>query len=594
MKKLSKLCKVFFLIFMLVATSYQASAQQNVKWSLWLEQPNQPAILVGELKLTKAGASLAKTINQIQVKASVRKADGYFIFNASASARKSAKVYFSLRGTYQAGTIYSFTGAEPKEKILRQSPHNPLNHTFDTSVMQELPMAAIKDSAGFWVALSDAPAFYDNYTTQWLRPDEKEIQVNSGDNGKIISAKLQDATEKYYHTLKTKKLYVFNGIIFRSKAANKNNLRKDVLLKVAKWKNQDTTRFAATSFSSNYMLLRKNETKFSEYWVVPSISYSNKQYSRDSFWQSMVLPPEMQASCYLNEANQQSRGAERPLFVLIWAYRIMKQGLWLDTAVVRKSLNYIEAHVRDGRYYSNDDPAKKNFQSWYDLVAFEDDDVITYNQGLLAVALTCAKQLGMHPKITPDLATMRYREMFNEKGGYFPLSAKKDLLAVDPLVGDLLAWLLFDHSILPTSFVQRHYQTIIGRAKTPYGYKCTSTPNGSFAPNEAYSTSGFSVKVDGGGKEGNYQQGGSWYLYDMLFLIDSYLHKVPGSMQEIVWRGSLDFKLGGTYFEFINTVTGVPNKPNQGWNGSIYAIMKQLIDKKIAGKELFAEINQVK
>ena len=79
----------------------------------------------------------------------------------------------------------------------------------------------------------------------------------------------------------------------------------------------------------------------------------------------------------------------------------------------------------------------------------------------------------------------------------------------------------------------------------------------------------------------------------MLFLIDSYLHGAPGSKEEVIWRGSLDFKIGGTYFEYLDTVTGEPNKANQGWDAAVYAIWKKLIEKGKADSSLFEEIDKI-
>ena len=84
-----------------------------------------------------------------------------------------------------------------------------------------------------------------------------------------------------------------------------------------------TDLLGATFFSTAYMNLRVNETGRSKFWVTPAIGYSNKQYSRDAFWISMVLPKEYANYCYENEATYDKTfaGAERQLFTIVWAYR---------------------------------------------------------------------------------------------------------------------------------------------------------------------------------------------------------------------------------------------------------------------------------
>jgi hypothetical protein len=308
----------------------------------------------------------------------------------------------------------------------------------------------------------------------------------------------------------------------------------------------------------------------------------------------MVLPPKYDAECYKHESVSQQRGSDRPLFAMIWAYRIKLNGGTPDMAGAQKSLDYIDVHIKDGKFYANDNSRLKNFQYWLDVMAFDTDDVITANQGLMAVALMAAEGLGLHPKTSSAVAIKNYQALFNTKGGYFPISEKKDMPVVDALMGDLLAQVFFNKPLLSDDMVKTHFNTIEKIAKTKYGYKVVCMPNGDYAPAEAYYAKDFQADPSIGQGPGNYQAGGSWFLYDMIFLMDSYLHKVPGAKEALLWRGSLDFKLGGTYFEYINTVTGEPNKPNQGWNAAIYGMWKKLMAKGLADNSLLNAVNQVK
>jgi len=77
--------------------------------------------------------------------------------------------------------------------------------------------------------------------------------------------------------------------------------------------------------------------------------------------------------------------------------------------------------------------------------------------------------------------------------------------------------------------------------------------------------------------QGEYPWGASWYLFDLLCLIDCQLHGAPGALDEIKWRGALDFKLGGTYYESMDTVTGKLGRANQGWDAAVYAIWTKLM-----------------
>jgi hypothetical protein len=581
-------------VALLVCVSCTAMAQSNITWSVLLERANKPPVVAGTFSAVTKPIAITNTIDGIKISTVVKNVNGQTQFWITATSDQPDSCYLSLKANYQSGAIYTYLGEEKKAEIYRESPHNPTNASFVGIAMQDLPMIAIKDAAEFTIAINDSPIFYDNYTVQAINPETKEATLSSGDNGKTITPIAANLKiHPYYHVIKAGKPHVFNGIIVKSTASNVSNLRKDVLFAIAKRWNNITDRLGATSWASNYMLLRKNETGFSDYWVVPGIKYSNKEYTRDSFWQTMVLPAQYDAECYKHESVSQQRGSDRPLFTMIWAYRTKLNGGKVDMVAAQKSLDYIDAHIKDGKFYSNDNPKLKNFQYWLDVAAFDLDDVITANQGLMAVALMSAERLGLHPKTASAIAIKNYQAMFNVKGGYFPISEKKDMPVVDALMGDLLAQVFFDKKLLSDEVVKTHFNTMKKIAKTPYGYKVVCLPNGDYAPPEAYFAKDFQADPSIGLGPGNYQAGGSWFLYDMIFLMDSYLHKVPGAKDELIWRGSLDFKLGGTYFEYINTASGEPFKPNQGWNASIYGMWKKLMAKGLVDDSLLKAINQL-
>jgi len=594
MKAIGKFGLIFSLgLFGLLASSH---GQNQINWSLVLEQPGQPGVEVGRFEgLPDHKINFDKKVGDIQVKAQIEPMGNLVTYRAEAVSDADHQCFLSLKADFKNGEVYSYQGEVKDRQVLRQSPHDPTNHDLTGFAQQAVPMLAIKGDTGFFAAVNNTPALYDNYTTQTLNPKANEAILSSGDTGEIAGKPPKTVKiESYYHKIGEGKGHAFDGIIFKSGAGNLNDLRKDVLAAVAKrWGDHVTGRFGTTAFASNYMLLRKNETGHSRYWVVAGLDYSNKAYSRDSFWQSMVLPPEYARECYKNEAVAQPTGAERPLFGMIWAYRTKLEGGEPDMDAARKTLSYIEDHTKDGWYYSSNDKKRKNFQSWCDLVAFEEDDVLTYNQGLLAVALLSAEALGLKPTPPSSLAIKNYQSMFNEKGGYFPFSRQKDLLAVDPLVGDLLAQVYFKKALLSDASVRSHFKQIVAHAKTPYGFKVTCLPDGNYAPASAYDAKDFPGEPGADGKTGHYQWGGSWTLFDMLCLIDSHLHGARGALDELLWRGALDFKLGGTYFEHIDTVSGKTDKANQGWNSGIYAIWRKLMKQGRVDNSLLESVDKL-
>ena len=329
------------------------------------------------------------------------------------------------------------------------------------------------------------------------------------------------------------------------------------------------------------MNLRVNETQSSRYWVVPAIDYSNKQYSRDAFWISMILPPAFSQSCFEHELafDKEFIGAEKQLFAIIWAYRNYLQGFAVDTVRLAKLLRIVESRVYNGFYSGFDERARVigSWQGWADLVAFNPQDAISSNQGLLATALYCAQRMGMKPEVSAELALKNYRNMFKPEIGGFAMSYQKDtILAVDALKGDLLARLFLGKSLLSDKEVITHYQTMKRVAKTKFGYKVFCKPDGSFLDENQYHAAKYRSLL-GTFSDGDYQRGGSWYLYDMLMLMDAYLAGAKDAEDELIWRTRLEFETGNTTHEYINTVTGLPHKANMGWNAAVYVLWREVI-----------------
>ncbi|SEJ77776.1 hypothetical protein SAMN05192553_11278 [Cyclobacterium xiamenense] len=589
------MCKLTYLFHLSLFCILLSCKQSPIEWTVVLHQPGKAPSAIGSFSgLPEVPLFFEKEVDRITVEALFEKMDGQYRFSIKARSEAPTACYLSLvaSGSNNQAQLYAYSGAVTENQTFRQSPHDPSDHSFKTLVKQDIPMLAIKDAATYYVAISNTPALYDNYTTQTYDVVNRSVELSSGDHGKPGGADPSVVKiEEHYHTLDQNNPHVFEGILFETNAATINDFQKDVLLAIAaRWEPRFKDRFGATSFSSNYMLLRKNETGNSDYWVVPGIAYANKQYSRDAFWQSMILPAKYRYQCYLNEANALTTGAERPLFLMLWTYRAKLEGSEPDLEAARKTLAYIEGRTQEGWYYAAHTNSTKNLKSWYDMVEFDEDDVLTYNQGLLAVALMAAEALGLEPKTTSTKAISNYQSMYKDEKGYFPLSRKKDLLAVDVFTGDLLAQLYFGKALLREESVHAHFQTIVANAKTDYGYKVTSLANGDYAPLAYYSSEDKKNKWYG---EGSYQWGGSWYLYDMLFLLNSYLHDAPNALDEIKWRASLDFRIGGTYFEHTHTQTGIPRKSNQGWNASIYAMWNTFIENDLADDSLLQVIDAI-
>lgn len=508
---------------------------------------------------------------------------------ADISARGADKAYISVRCDYEEGEVYTFSGKKDAYGIFRQSPHDPNDHVIDTP-KEAVPMAAVLSGGIFTVLMSDHPAAYNNYTTQTVNPAEKYIMLSSGDSGCTTGG--SKAFEPYYHDAKDGT--GFTAVLFTSGAKDLVQLRKDTFYAIDRvFGNGGGSKFHAICFSSNYMHYRANELGTSKFWVVPGIEYSNKQYPRDAFWQSMIFPPEMEKQCYDGVYKGRYAYAENALIFIIWSYRIFKNGGSPDMERFYDALDYIKKFASDGCYLAGN-TGNYDFKSWYDICSFENDDVLTYNQGIYAAALVAADKMGIETGLDTKLAIQRYNELFIEEKGYFPLSKKKPrALSLDPTVGDLMAYAFMDKKLLDDDKVRRHYKTTFAAAKTPLGSKVTCAENGDFLTLEDFSAYGSVNKELATHTPGYYSWGGSYYIYEMLFHMAAYIHGAENAEDNMIWRSGVDFKIGGTYFEHINTVTGDGNKANQGWNCCVYPIWQSFIEKGIATDRFFKEMDKL-
>jgi len=344
------------------------------------------------------------------------------------------------------------------------------------------------------------------------------------------------------------------------------------------------------------MNLRINDSGKSKYWVVPSVEYGNTQYGRDAFWISTMLSPEFASECLKNELAEVNTYAEYPLFAIIWAYKAFKDKKEIDLRKVQNYVNAIEMRIKNGYFYSyTEKDGRLDFQYWGDVIAFDKDDVITYNQGLFALAISMAREMGLKIKSDPDKTLRNYQNMFNMELGFYPISKKKNMImGPDPLVPDLLSQIYFNHKMLDSKTVLQHFSKMVGNAKTPYGFKVVCMPDGDYLPDKLYDVANYKSQVSREKMpDGQYFKGGSFFLYDELFLIDAYLHGAKEAEDELIWRTSLDFKIGNTTFECLNTRTGEAWKPNMGWNVAIYSIWRNLMDEGKADNKLFRKIDSI-
>jgi len=603
---------IWFFIFVLNIGSI-SSAKNS--WNIYLNFSDGKKQLIENVDFDKINIfSTTKKIQNYTVALNIEKQDGYWTYLVDVSSENTTlDCYISLSKNYSKKEIpYCFNGQVTESTIFRQSPHEPADHEMTGLVMQALPMIALKNGNNYEIAVSNSPVFYDNYTTQTFDIKRKFVSLASGDNGTVFNKKGKEicidslkrrgtkryVVEPHFFKVDFNNSHRMDGVFILSSEQEIGKLRERVNEVIAKhWSvGKITDLLGATVFSTSYMNLRVNETTKSKYWVIPAAEYANKQYTRDAFWISMVLPDNFSLACYENEAANDVKftGAERQIFTIVWAYRNFIKGLPVDTAQIRKILRIVEKKAPNG-YYSGFGPSRKPgcWQGWADNLAFDETDAISNNQGLYVVALKCAEKMGIQPQVSVSQALKNYQEMFQPKINGFAISHEKDsILCVDALMGDLLAQVYLGERLLPKEMVLAHYETMKKYAKTQVGFKTFCHPDGSYLKPEEYNSRKYTAAVDKI-EEGLYQFGGSWYLYDMQMLMDAYLAGATDAEDLMIWRTKLEFEKGNTTHEYINTTTGVSHKPNMGWNAGIYGLWNELIKQGKATNRFFKEVDKL-
>ena len=511
----------------------------------------------------------------------------YRLIEITVFSNDEKEVYLSLCGEGDS-QFFSCKGPCDVERLFRQSPHDVTRYQFK---MQRgaIPMIASVSGDNAEIFVSDNPSYFDNATTQHFLPAEKKFFLASGDPGGAPNFPISDHFDPIYHKIGKEVSHTFRFVAFRAPVHTLKTIRREVFRMIEKvWGEKSDSIYKAVCYAGNYMHIRKNETGRSDKWVVAGIEYANTQYFRDSFYQTMILDEYMKEQCY-RALDYEFKDAENPLVYLIWSYRIFQYGRPFNKKradqAFRIMLQCMDKFTADGGYYPNC-REDGSFRNWFDICCYEFDDVDAYSQGLCVCALEAAKRMGYDIGDRKEKALAKYASLFN--GEYIPMSEKKQFLALDVTVGEVLYYVLFDELFIPDEMVEKTYRRICdSAAKTPYGLKIVSAPDGSYLPVEAFGLNGYVHPGFDTIETGRYANGGSYHIYEMLFHIAAHLHGVADAERNMTERLMIDLNFDGATHEYMHTVKGIGVKSNQGWNAAIWAIWNELVKRGRATDSYF-------
>jgi hypothetical protein len=243
---------------------------------------------------------------------------------------------------------------------------------------------------------------------------------------------------------------------------------------------------------------------------------------------------------------------ESTLLYLIWAIRDGGQ----PSDRLDQAWRWVSDHVVNGAYWT---PAG-NFHTWHDTFVFPSADVATYNQGLYAAAVLAAQRVGLAGDAEVEAAVSAYRSLYRgERGyGYLPVSKNLDYRDVSALVGQVLARTIFDESLLEDWAV---IKTVRALPRAGQGFAVLTDRYGMPLPDE-----NFSPRL----ARGEYHNGGSWLLYDVLAWTAARMagDKTAGGAAE---NRLLSEVSTGTLREYLRTGTAArlgssPARTDYAWN----------------------------
>lgn len=342
-------------------------------------------------------------------------------------------------------------------------------------------------------------------------------------------------------------------------------------------------------------------------WVIPSENYKDYYFSRDSYWLHAakkdkrlldIAAKRFHDDQKLNKdghiatalrrdgtrPENRDRDEESTMMDILREYERKRAGGTPDKTSLNASYKFILSHIKDGRYVTvgetrtgpnfDGDNQVGSYHYWVDTYRpagkpVATPEVFAYNQGLLPVVLRALKEMGVtvDQKIL-DQAEAVYANMTNPMDDRsLPQRENSTVVDVSSLVGEALSLYYFNRPLLSD---QRVAATIEQFDKVLYpdgkflGFRVISDYNGGLRPTSEYAGS-----TDN--REGDYQRGGSWMLYDLLALYVGVRHGIPGYEKLFIQRLQSEVRYVPSSHEFIRTSEADlggsdKQRDDYGWN----------------------------
>lgn len=349
-------------------------------------------------------------------------------------------------------------------------------------------------------------------------------------------------------------------------------------------------------FADTQMLFWIDEPGSQKAYLVPSLGYQFF-YQRDAFWMVSAILDEKVAceNWNLVKTTQDESGGvcchampyrwhegmpggqtDANIHWIIWAYiNKTRYGTAPDTKALAKNLDFIRSTFckgKPGEYWSLS-------AGWFDVFDLKGQRVrFAHMQGEFAVALRCAKELGLNVSSSEiESAVEGYRNCYDPNDGYIPFGLApqfKTMLSPTTLLPEFMSLWLFDKPLLSDEVVVNTLDSIdrVWRKKRAGGY---AVPNIIRSDGQFQSRENKTFAESLWWEPGIYHNGGSWLLYEYLSYVAGYHHgwkpKYVGSsaLERMSKRLELEFseELEPDSHEYI-PLTKAIDTPGSVWDGS--------------------------
>lgn len=349
-------------------------------------------------------------------------------------------------------------------------------------------------------------------------------------------------------------------------------------------------------------------------WIIPSRAYSDYFYARDSYWILSALKDRRLSELAVSQFRENQirngdgrvatalgrsgtnpellrRDDESALIYVLHNYLLRQLGGLPQIDSLRQTRDFILSRVREGKYFTTgetrqgplfDGPNQLGtYHYWADTYRpagrpEATPQVITYNQGLLCVALRCLRRMGIDvDQGIYRQAELAYASTVNPADSIsLPQREGSQTMDVSSLVGEALSLFLFDKPLLSSKRVQEtinRFASVNYRDGSFLGFKVISDFSGGHCPSSEFSGTPIN-------SPGRYHNGASWLLYDALALYAGARHQVPEAADLFVQRLASEFKTSRASHEYLRTNVDNLGEPDTmrdgyGWNAFVVVLL---------------------